>query len=424
MNLAYKVIGEGPIDLVLVPGFVWHVELFAEYPANLRFMERIASFARVITYDKREQGMSDRLGRPPTLEESMEDLHAVMDAAGSERAVLFGASEGGPMSMLFAATHPDRTRALVLYGTFASLYTQSLIGDESLDSLMQLFDEDWGGPVGAHLWAPSVAEDPEFTEWWAKFLRQGTSLRGAKNLLTLYREIDVRPILGSIDVPTLVLHREFDMVAPLPLGQQLADRIPGARLVMLEGSDHIWTIGDQDSILDEVEEFVTGQRPGREPERVLSTVLFTDIVGSTERAATMGDAGWRELLGRHDTLVRKHVDRHRGRAIKSLGDGYLATFDGPARGVRCAQDICAEVERLGIEVRAGLHTGECELIGDDVGGMAVHIGARVSAKAGPGEVLVSSTVKDLVVGSGLEFEERGETALKGVPGEWRLFAAR
>jgi class 3 adenylate cyclase len=426
VSLAYQVTGEGPLDLVFVSGFVSHQEIMWEEPGAARMAERLASFSRLIRYDKRDQGLSDRLGRPPTLEESMDDLRAVMDAAGSERAALFGVSEGGPMSQLFAATHPERVSALALYGTFARLLEaddyEIGVPREVLDSLREVLIADWGGPAAIHLFAPSMAEDERFRTWWARLLRSGTSPKGATALLELYSEIDTRQVLGSIGVPTLVLHRADDIAVPLTMSAYLAERIPGARYVELEGVDHVASAGDEETLLDEVEEFLTGVRREREPDRVLATVMFTDIVSSTERAAQLGDRRWRDLLQTHDALVRRQLDRHRGRAVKTLGDGFLATFDGPARAIRCAQAIQQGVRDLGVEIRAGLHTGECEVIGDDVGGLAVNIGARVGAKAEPGEVLVSSTVTDLVVGSGLEFRERGTHELKGVPGQWRLYA--
>jgi pimeloyl-ACP methyl ester carboxylesterase len=426
VSIAYQVVGDGPFDLVFVPGFVWNVEEIWGVPMWADFFERLASFSRLILFDKRGMGMSDRPPDPPTLEESMQDMRAVMDAAGSEEAAFFGVSEGGPMSLLFAATYPQRTRAMALFGTFARIvkdddYPEGL-PREMVESFFDLLEREWGGPVSLEMWAPSVADDPEMLAEWGRFLRTGTSPRGAMALLRLYLELDVRSVLPTVSAPTLILHRTDDRVSPLPCGRYIAERIPGARLVELPGADHLPAIGDSASVLDAVEEFFTGRVPVREPDRVLATVLFTDIVGSTQRAAELGDSRWRELLATHNRLVRRQLDRHRGREVKTVGDGFVATFDGPARAVRCAQTIAEEVRRLGIEIRAGLHTGECELVGDDVAGMAVHIGARVGAQAGPGEVLVSNTVKDLVVGSGLTFTERGEHELKGVPGEWRLYA--
>jgi pimeloyl-ACP methyl ester carboxylesterase len=425
-SIAFQVHGDGPLDLVLVPGFVSHVELIWEDPTVVRFLNRLISFSRLIVYDRRGQGLSDRPGRPATLEESMDDLRAVIDAAGSRRAAIIGISEGGPVSALFAATHPSRVSALVIYGTWARMliapdHPQG-IEAQLLDQLGEIFREGWGGPVAADLWAPSVADDQAFCRWWARLLRQGTSPTGALALLDLYREIDIRAVLPTIAVPTLVLHRADDLVVREPQGRYLADSIPGARYVALEGADHLAWIGDQDALLDEVEEFLVGSRRAHEPERALSTVLFTDIVGSTETAAKLGDRAWSDLIARHDAIVRRQLTLHRGREIKTLGDGFLATFDGPARAIRCATSIRDALSPLHLPIRSGIHTGEVELIDEDVVGMAVNIGARIGALAAPGEVRVSSTVKELVVGSGLDFDERGVHTLKGAPGEWRLFA--
>jgi pimeloyl-ACP methyl ester carboxylesterase len=426
VSIAYQVHGDGPVDLVLVPGFVSHVELLAEDPTTARFFRRLTAFSRLLVFDKRGQGLSDRPGRPPTLEESMDDLRAVIDAAGFERPAVLGISEGGPMSALCAATYPGEISALILFGTFARMVeTDGFpygISDEQLDKWGSLVRRDWGGPVALDVWAPSRVGDREFERWWARLLRQGTSPAGAIALMDLYREMDVRSILPAIDVPTLVLHREGDRMIPVDQGRYLAECIPGARLVELPGNDHLPFAGDLDAILGETEEFLVGGREATESERALATILFTDIVGSTRKAAELGDRGWRQLLERHDAAVRHQLSLYRGREVKTMGDGFLATFDGPARAIRCASAVRDEVAGLGIEVRAGIHTGEVELIGDDVGGMAVNIGARIGALADAGEVLVSSTVRELVVGSGLEFEERGVERLKGAPGEWRLFA--
>jgi pimeloyl-ACP methyl ester carboxylesterase len=426
VSIAYQVHGEGPLDLVFVPGFVSQVELLWEEPEVARFLRRLTSFARLLIFDKRGQGLSDRPGRPPTLEESMDDLGAVIEAAGFERPALFGISEGGPMSTLYAATYPGRVSGLILFGTFARMVeTDGFphgISDEALDKWGSVVRRDWGKPVALDVWAPSRLGDREFERWWARLLRQGTSPAGAIALMDLYREMDVRAILPAIDVPTLVLHREDDRMIAAAQGRYLAGEISGARYVELPGEDHLPFTGDIDAMLDEVEEFLVGSRRATENERALATILFTDIVASTEKAAELGDRGWRQLLERHDAAVRRQLSLHRGREVKTMGDGFLATFDGPARAIRCASALREEVERLGLEVRAGIHTGEVELIGDDVGGMAVNIGARIGALAGPGEVLVSSTVRELVVGSGLEFADRGAQTLKGAPGEWRLFA--
>lgn len=426
VNIAYQVHGDGPTELVLVPGFVSHVELLSEEPSTARFLRRLGSFSRMAVFDKRGQGLSDRPGPPPTLEEAMDDLKAVIDAAGFERPALFGISEGGPMSALYAATYPTKVAGLILFGTFARMVAAPDfphgITDEALDRWGDVVRRDWGGPVALNIWAPSRVGDQAFERWWARLLRQGTSPAGAIALMDLYREMDVRRILPTIDTPALVLHRGGDRMVAAAQGRYIAEAIPNARYVELAGEDHLPFAGDLDVVLDEIEEFLVGSRGATESERALATVLFTDIVGSTEKAAELGDSGWRQLLERHDAAVRRQLGLYRGREVKTMGDGFLATFDGPGRAIRCARSLQAEVASLGIEVRAGIHTGEVELIGDDVGGMAVNIGARIGALAGPGEVLVSSTVRELVVGSGFEFADRGGQTLKGAPGEWRLFA--
>lgn len=399
-----------------------------EEPSLARFFGRLASFSRLILFDKRGTGMSDRLpmDRLPTLEERMDDVRAVMDAVGSERAALFGHSEGGSMSVLFAATHPERTTALITFGIFAKRawspdYPWAPTPEER-QRFLDLIEKDWGGRMDIADLAPSVARDDRFADWLATYFRRSASPGAALALARRNTQIDIRDILPTVQVPTLVLHRTADRDAKVEEGRYIASRIPHAKVVELPGEDHLPWVGDQDSVLDEVDEFVTGMRRGPDPDRVLATVMFTDIVGSTELATRLGDRRWHDLLERHNNYVRKELIRFRGREVKTTGDGSLATFDGPARAIRCALAIREAVRGLGIDVRAGLHTGECELVGDDVGGVAIHIGARVAALAGAGEVLVSSTVKDLVAGSGIAFEERGTHTLKGVPGEWRLFS--
>jgi len=427
ISIAYAECGEGPLDLLCIPGFVSHLEVLFEAPGVERYLGRLASFARVIIFDKRGQGLSDRPPGPPTLEESMEDARAVLDACGCEQVAVYGISEGGPTSVLLAASYPERVSALVLYGTWARLiqgpgYPHG-VRPGVLEGFFDSARRDWGQPWALALWAPSLAGDPEFQRWWGKLLRTGTSPSGAAALMRLYADIDVREVLPAITAPTLVAHRTGDRMVPVELGRAIADAIPGARFVALDGEDHL-PIADPEQIMDEVEEFLTGERPVHIPDRMLATVLFTDVVGSTERAAELGDRGWRELIERHDQLLRAEIERHRGRALKSMGDGFLATFDGPARAIRAASAVCAAVRPLGLEVRAGIHTGEVELIDGDIAGIAVNIGARVSACAGAGEVLVSRTVTDLVAGSGIEFEPRGAHSLKGVPGEWELYAVK
>ena len=426
VRVAYQVVGDGPRDLVLAPGFVSHLELAWDYPPYERFMRRLAAFARVIVFDKRGSGLSDPVGEAATIEDRMDDIRAVMDAAGSERADVFGWSEGAALAAFFSATHPDRVSRLVLYGSFArGLPAPDCPGGVSRDAWELWLQEDepesWGQGFTLMMLAPSRFEDAALVRWWGRFERQSMSPRMARAVLRLDMGLDIREVLPSIRVPTLVIHRSGDVI-PVEGGRWLAEQIPGARFVELAGDDHWPWTNDPDEIVDEVEEFLTGERREREPDRVLATVLFTDIVASTEHASSLGDSRWRDLLEQHDRLVRRELDRHRGRPVKTTGDGVLATFDGPARGVNCARAICDNVRPLGIEVRAGLHTGEIELRNGDVGGIAVHIGARVAGMAGPSEVLVSSTVKDLVVGSGLAFSDRGNHALKGAPGEWRVYA--
>ena len=428
-HIAYQVVGSGPLDLVLIPGFVSHVEYTWEEPASARFLERLAAFSRLILLDKRGTGLSDRVAESalPTLEQRMDDVRAVMDAAGSQRAALFGTSEGGPMSILFAATYPERMSALILYGTYAKrLRTDDYPWAPTRAEWERIIEEterQWGGPVGWDSRAPSAASDEHLKKWWATLLRLGASPGAVNSIWRMAMELDVRHILPSIHVPTLVLHRSGDRAVSVENARYMAERIAGAKYVELPGDDHIYFVGDADAILNEIEEFLTGTRHAAEVDRVLATVMFTDIVGSTERAAELGDRRWRELLDSHYALVRRELARFRGREIHTAGDSFLATFDGPARAVRCALAASDAVKALGIAIRAGLHTGEVELMNGDVGGIAVHIGARVMALAQGGEVLVSSTVRDLVAGSGLQFVDRGAQALKGVPGEWRLFAA-
>jgi class 3 adenylate cyclase/esterase/lipase len=425
-NIAYVTHGDGPLDIVWVPTWISQCEhLFAE-PTIAAEFDRLASFSRVIVFDRRGSGLSDPMLGAPTLEEQMDDVLAVMEAAGSDRAAVVGSLEGGPMAALFAASHPDKTQALVLYATFARAtwapdYTHTWTAEERNVAGEQLV-ANWGQGLTTAAVAPSRAGDPEFMDWAARLERLAASPATIAKIIKLIGEFDVRRVLPSIRVPTLVAHRRDDTFINFEHGLYFAEHIPGARFLELEGSDSLFSIGDNDVFLGEVEEFLTGARHEREPDRMLATVLFTDICKSTERAAELGDSRWRQLLERHDGLVRQALNRHRGREVKRTGDGFLATFDGPARAIRCAASIAEGVHQLGIEVRSGLHTGECEVMNGDVGGLAVHIGARVMGSAGPSEVLVSSTVKDLVVGSGIDFEDRGTRELKGVPGEWRLFA--
>jgi class 3 adenylate cyclase/alpha-beta hydrolase superfamily lysophospholipase len=428
VHIAYQVFGSGPFDLVVIPGFISHLELAWEDEAMAQAFHRLGIFARVIMFDKRGTGMSDRTERLPDTDRRMLDIEAVMHAAGSEEAGLLAVSEGGPMAILFAAAHPERTRALVLWGTYARITScpdyPIGIPTEQLYGFAQHLEPDWGTGVGLSAWAPSVANEPQARGSFARMQRLASSPGAAMALLTSYMEIDVRPALPLVHAPTLVLHRTGDRMVPLALGQYVADHIDGARLVEVAGNDHFWWTQSTDQILDEAEEFLTGARSAPEPDRVLASVLFTDIVDSTRRAADLGDSAWRLLLNQHDALAERQIKRHGGRLVKTTGDGVLATFDGPGRSVRCAQAISDGAQALGIELRAGVHTGEVELRADDIAGIGVNIAARIEALAQPGEVLVSRTVTDLVAGSGLEFDDRGEHDLKGVPGRWQVFAAR
>ena len=425
VHIAYRVFGDGPGDIVLIPGTLSHVELMWEVPSNEHLLKRLTAFSRVIVFDKRGQGLSDRVAEQ-TLEERIGDVRAVMDAAGSDRATIYGWSEGGAMSLMFAATYPERTSALVLYGTFASVKAEPFsVSREQYEQILRDWENHWGEGILLAVNAPSALKDEAMVQRVAQLERASASPGSIVALMRANYEIDVRHLLPSVRVPTLIMHRVGDALVPVAAGRYLAEHIPGARYLEVPGIDH--TVLDnetQDVIADEIEEFLTGVRPAPEPDRVLATVLFTDIVGSTERASEMGDRRWHDVLDNHNKIAHREITRFRGRGIKSTGDGVLATFDGPGRGVRCAQAICDSVRPLGIELRAGLHTGECELMGDDIGGIAVHIAARVAAQASAGEVMVSSTVKDLVGGSGIEFEDRGSHALKGVPDEWRLFLAK
>ncbi len=422
VHIAYQVFGAGITDLIHITPFVSNIETFWDEPALARWMHRIGAQTRNVMFDKRGTGMSDRVRELPGLDQRMDDVRAVMDATGIQRAALMGTSEGGPLAALFAATYPERCSALVLYGSFAQ-FSSWIPNDEAFAGLLHYIDNYWGSGESVGMFAPSRRDDAAFKSWYGRFERLGGSPSSVADLMRMNRQIDVSGILSSIHVPTLVLHRTGDPTINVEGGRFLAANIPGARYVELPGEDHLFWIGDNaDEILDLTVEFVTGSKTPVAVDTVLATVLFTDIVGSTDKAAALGDRRWRELLDQHHATVRRSLTHFRGREIKTTGDGFFAAFDGPARAVRCASALAGELRPLGIEIRSGLHTGECELIGDDFGGIAVHIGARVASLAAPGEVLVSSTVKDLVAGSGLKFQDRGNQTLKGVPGDWRLFA--
>jgi class 3 adenylate cyclase len=426
-NIAYQVVGTGPFDLLWIPGFVSNVELAWEEPSLARFLHRLASFSRLILFDKRGTGLSDRvpIDELPTLEERLQDLVAVLDAVGSERAALFSHSEGGNLAVLFAATYPQRTIALATAGIFAKRIWSPdypwAPKPEARAAEIEALERDWGVDAGIANLAPSAAQDEAFARRLATFFRRSASPGAAAALMRMNTQIDIRGVLPIIRVPTLIMHRTGDLDANVEEGRWIAGRIPGARFVELAGEDHLPWVGDQDAVLDELEEFFTGSRPPPQIDRVLATVLFIDIVGSTERVATLGDERWTRLLEAFLASVRAEVGRYRGREVDTAGDGLLAIFDGPGRAVRCALAIRQAVLGLGLEIRAGLHTGEVEVRDDDVRGIAVHIGARVAALAEAGEVLVSSTVRDLVAGSGLLFEDRGPHRLKGVPDAWRLY---
>ncbi|MFZ0625699.1 MAG: adenylate/guanylate cyclase domain-containing protein [Acidimicrobiia bacterium] len=427
VNVAYQVVGDGPVDLVYVKGAWSHLEVMWELPAYRRFCERLGEFARVILFDKRGMGMSDRVPGATPLDVRMDDIRAVMAAVDSESAFLIGESEGGPLSMLFAAAHPERTSGLILMGAEVrerrdEEWPWGESSEEEFETSMSSLPDRWGKP-GRFMesLAPSQEVTPWVIDWQARLQRNANTPGGAEAFMRLSLDIDVRDIVPTVRVPTLVIHSEGDRICHVENGRFLAANIPDARYVELPGSDHVpWF--EPGPALDEIREFLTGRRAASTPDRVLATVLFTDIVDSTGRAAQVGDRRWREMLETHNNVLRSQLERFRGVEVDNAGDGFLATFDGPARAIQCAQAIGPQVEALGLEVRAGVHTGEVERIGDDVAGIAVHIGARIAGLAGANEVLVSRTVKDLVAGSGIEFEDRGEHSLKGVPDKWHVYA--
>jgi pimeloyl-ACP methyl ester carboxylesterase len=425
VSIAYQVVGSGPVDLVFAPGFISHLDLIWDDPLWARSFERLASFSRLVVFDKRGTGLSDPVGGAATLEERTDDLRAVMDAAGCERAAIFGVSEGGSMAALFAATYPERTSSLALYGASPRiLRTPDFpwgVSRGDLQKLVAMADR-WGDGVGLSVWAPSLASQAHARAAWARMQRAAASPGMIRSLFALYEDLDIRDVLPAIRVDTLVLHRKGDRMVPVECGRYLTEHIPGARLVELEGDDHLWVAGDEDAVLDEVEEFVTGVRESSEPNRVLATILFTDIAGSTERAAAIGDRSWATLLEAHHASVRRQIERYRGVELDNAGDGFFVSFDGPARAIRCAIAIRDAVRALGLEIRAGAHTGECEKVGAKLTGTAVNVGARIGSFADAGEILVSGTVVDLVAGSGLAFDGRGEHELRGLPGRRRLFA--
>jgi pimeloyl-ACP methyl ester carboxylesterase len=432
VHVAYQVVGDGPMDLVYAPSMVSHLEVFWDEPLHVRFLSRLASFSRLIVFDKRGTGLSDRVGvgQMPTLDQRMDDIRAVMDAAGSEKAALFGSSEGGPMCTLFAATYPERTTALVLYATFARQikdddFPEGWLPPDQVENQLAWMEQAWSSGNFSDVSEGMIEnlhpdDEARARRWFARLCRMSVSPAAAVALAKMAVEIDIRRVLPTVHIPTLVLCRVGDDY--FPATRYLAEHIAGARFVELPGAVHIPAFGDQEPILRHIQEFLTGAAATPDPDRVLATVLFTDIVSSTEQEVQRGDAGWAALLEHHNALIRTQLERYRGREIDTAGDGFLATFDGPARAVRCAVTITESLAQAGIQVRAGLHTGECELVDHKVRGIAVHTGARIAALAGPAEVLVSSTVKDLVAGSGLRFTDRGLHQLKGIPDQWRLFA--
>lgn len=423
VHIAYQVFGEGPVDIVLVPGFVSHVENNWDEPGYARWLKRLSSFARVVMFDKRGTGLSDSVSELPCLDHRMEDVQAVLDAVGIERAALVGISEGGPLSTLFAGTYPERCRALVLYGTFAR-FSSWLPDERSLKALIDYIDTSWGTGASLPMFAPSLKDDSAFVDWWGRFERLGARPADAIKLMRMNSRIDISDILPSVHVPTLVIHRTDDVTIDVEGGRYLAEHIEGARIEEIAGVDHLPWVGENAlRIVDLIEEFLTGSKPSYHADRVLATVLFTDIVGSTKRAEALGDRRWRDLLASHDSAVRREIAAFSGNEIKSLGDGFLATFDGPARAIRCAMAICEAVRPLGIDCRMGLHTGEVELSGGDVHGIAVHTASRISGLAGSSEILVSRTVRDLVAGSGIQFADKGQAVLEGLSEPMVLYSA-
>ena len=424
VHIAYQVFGEGPVDLVFVPGFVSHIENYWDEPGFARWLRRLGSFSRVVMFDKRGTGLSDQVRELPGMDQRMDDVRAVMDAVGLDRAAVMGISEGGSLASLFAAHHPARCQALVLYGAFAR-FTSWFPTEEALEGLLRYIDSDWGSGASIPMFAPSKADDPVFQRWWGRFERLGANPGAAIALMRMNSRIDITDVLPTIHVPTLVIHRTDDVTVDVDGGRTLAERIPNARYVELPGADHIPWVGDNvERISDEIEEFLTGHKSAPVLDRVLATVLFTDIVASTARADALGDRAWHDLLEAHDKAVRQELQRFRGNEVKVLGDGFLATFDGPARAIHCALAIHDALKGVGVDVRIGAHTGEVEFVDDDVRGVAVNIASRVAGLGNADDVLVSRTVKDLVAGSGIAFEDFGTHTLKGIPDQWRLYRVR
>jgi pimeloyl-ACP methyl ester carboxylesterase/class 3 adenylate cyclase len=427
VHIAYTVVGDGPLEMVYAPGIWSNLDIMWDEPRWARFLNRLASFSRLIVFDMRGVGLSDRGPEPPFLEVQMDDMRAVLDAAGSDRAVVLGGARGGAMSMLFAATYPERTKALVLYAAMAKTVRSEdhLYGKSEKDygEFIDRFVSEMGTGANLDLQGPSGLDDPRFRRWWARFERLVATPTAYRELAMIFRDLDVRAVLPSIQAPTLVVQRTGDRIVPVDQARYLAGAIPGARLVELPGDDHIPFLGDGDALVDEIQEFLTGNRPAPDIDRVLATILFTDIVGSTQRQAELGDRAWKDVVTAHHAVMRDALIRWRVVENDTAGDGFYATFDGPARAVRCALEVAERVQDTGVEIRTGIHTGECEIVDGKYGGIAVATGARICALAGPSQILVSQTVKDLTAGSGLTFHDYGERALKGVPERWHLFSA-
>ena len=428
IHIAYQVFGDGPVDLVLVPGWVSHVDVFWDEPIVARFLLRLAEFSRVILFDKRGTGLSDHVTDPPSLEERMDDVRAVLDEVGSDRVALAGYSEGGPMCLLFAATYPSRTEALITIGSYsrrqyAADYPCGMREHQD-QQLFEMIENEWGGPVGIDLRAPTLASDQRFCDWWARFLRAGASPAAVAGLIRANAQIDVRSVLSSIQAPSLLLHATRDMVIPVEASRYMARYIEGAKIVEIDAVDHLPFGDGAEQISAEIERFLTGKRNSIQVDRVIATVMFTDIVESTRLAESLGDRPWRDLLEAHHKAVRQELSIHRGNEVKSTGDGFHATFDGPARAIQCARAIRESTSRLGLDLRIGIHTGECEVRGDSLEGVAIHIAARVANTAGSGEIVVSRTVRDLVAGAGIEFDDFGEHDFKGVPDRHQLYRVK
>jgi class 3 adenylate cyclase len=425
VNIAYQVVGDGPIDVLkLTPG-ISHLDLGWEYPPFASYLGRFASFSRLAVFDKRGSGLSDRTVEPPTIDEEVSDAVAVLDELGIERVHLFGVLDGGAAALVFAATHPDRVAKVAVYGAICRAVAEDfpLVGDpDEAGATTSVFESDWGGTGLLDAVAPNHADDPALARWYRRVNRAGVSPAGASAWFRNVMAIDIRPILGDVVAPVLVTNRADTHIIGRDQSRYLAEHLPDARRVEFPGEDYMLWLGDTDAILDEIEEFFTGTRPVRQPTRALATVMFTDIVGSTEYAADLGDGAWRALLARHDDLTRHHVEHHDGRVIKSTGDGALATFDDPTDAITAAQTLIADLHAPDLDIRVGIHTGQVEIIGDDVAGLAVHLASRISSLAGPGDIYVSRTLADLLLGSAIEFDNRGTHDLKGIPGTWEVLA--